>query len=302
MPRYSKTERVGVNAVERIVVDDLGWIFREQPIVDMGIDAHMELTTDGEPSGQLVALQIKTSSREIKGANSYVYYGKLEHLDYWLGHALPVVLVVHFPEVAETLWVQVTAEAITKTKRAWRISVPKRNRLGAKSKSRLAKVFEGTPAQQRLRRLSIHLPLMRHIKAGNKVSVELHDWVNKSLSRTSIEVFVDDERDDKHSDLRLTYFTGYSIMGLAEEMFPWASVRLDDDFYEIHDEYRSRDHWRDTESEVEEYPDELVPSRDRGEHIYPYAELGGGEVQVFRLKLELNELGEAFLVILDFTG
>lgn len=47
MERYSATERIGVNAVERIVVSELGWIFREQPIMDMGIDAQIELVENG---------------------------------------------------------------------------------------------------------------------------------------------------------------------------------------------------------------------------------------------------------------
>ena len=31
MARYSDTERIGVNAVESLILRDLGWIFREQP-------------------------------------------------------------------------------------------------------------------------------------------------------------------------------------------------------------------------------------------------------------------------------
>jgi hypothetical protein len=50
MPRYSPTERIGVNATERIVVNDLGWIFREQLVVDQGIDAHIERVDNKEPT------------------------------------------------------------------------------------------------------------------------------------------------------------------------------------------------------------------------------------------------------------
>ncbi|WP_461491568.1 DUF4365 domain-containing protein, partial [Pontibacter sp. HJ8] len=39
MSRYSSTERLGVIATDTIVTKDLGWIFREQTIVDVGIDA-----------------------------------------------------------------------------------------------------------------------------------------------------------------------------------------------------------------------------------------------------------------------
>jgi hypothetical protein len=53
--KYSKTERVGVNAVERIVINDLGGIFREQPILDFGIDAQAELVEDGPFLGMAVS-------------------------------------------------------------------------------------------------------------------------------------------------------------------------------------------------------------------------------------------------------
>jgi hypothetical protein len=199
MTKYSRTERVGVNAVERIVVAELGWIFREQPILDFGIDAQVELVEDG-PTGKLVGLQIKSGEGNFrKTPEGLVYYGDLRHLNYWLGHSLPVILVAHLPKSDETFWVQVTAQAAKRTRKAWRIVVPKAKRFGLATKDELTAVYEGTPAQQRFRRLSFDSPLMRHIKGGNKVSVQLEDWINKSLGRTTISVFVDDERRLRHS-------------------------------------------------------------------------------------------------------
>ncbi|TSP10642.1 DUF4365 domain-containing protein [Cupriavidus campinensis] len=43
MARFNATEQIGVNAVQRIVLRELEWIFREQPVIDMGIDAQIEL-------------------------------------------------------------------------------------------------------------------------------------------------------------------------------------------------------------------------------------------------------------------
>lgn len=40
--RYSSTERTGVNKVESVFINKFKWIFREQPIVDLGIDAQVE--------------------------------------------------------------------------------------------------------------------------------------------------------------------------------------------------------------------------------------------------------------------
>jgi hypothetical protein len=299
MTKYSKTERVGVNAVERIVINDLGWIFREQPILDFGIDAQAELVEDG-PTGKLIGLQIKSGLGNFsETSDGLVYYGDLDHLDYWLSHSLPVILVAHLPESDETFWVHVTAQAIKRTKRGWRILVSKANRFGLETKGALTSVFEGTPAQQRFRKLSLDLPLMRHIKNGNKVSVELEDWINKSLGRTTVSVFVDDEQAEEHSQRWTTYFTGYDMKQLAEAFFPWAEASLDQDFYEQNEELSGG---LDVELSLAADEDNNIrePGEDREESaVRPYSE-AGGEVELYRLKLEVNDLGEAFLVLSDY--
>jgi hypothetical protein len=298
MKRYSATERIGLNAVERIVVSGLGWIFREQPIVDMGIDAQIELVENGNPSGKLIALQLKSGASHFRSSpDAYTYYGDLTHLDYWLSHALPVILVAHLPESDETLWVHVTALVVARTEKAWRISIPKKNKLGPETKHLIERVFEGTPAQQRLRRLTIDLPLLRHIKAGSKVSVELEDWINKSLGRTSIEVFVHDEIEETHSQKWPTYFGGYGMKELAGVLFPWADASLDDEFYEQNNELgggweEDRDRAADIDNGIAEPAAEIVDE-------YPYAERGG-EVELYRFRLKLNDVGEAFLVLSDY--
>ena|SRR3974377_1532020 len=52
---------IGVAAVNLVVRKELGWIFRQQPISDRGIDAEIEIQTpEGDATGRLLALQIKT--------------------------------------------------------------------------------------------------------------------------------------------------------------------------------------------------------------------------------------------------
>jgi hypothetical protein len=53
----------GVHAVELIFTRDFRWIFREQPKADLGIDAYVEVCRDGEPTGSLLALQIKAGEK-----------------------------------------------------------------------------------------------------------------------------------------------------------------------------------------------------------------------------------------------
>lgn len=301
--RYSPTERIGVNAVEAIVLKELDWIFREQPISDMGIDAHIELVDVGAPTGKLMAVQIKTGMSHFRDTGTaLVYYGTLAHLDYWTGHSLPVVLIAHLPDKGgETFWVVINEKAIIRTEKAWKIEIPKANIFSKKTVSELEAAFEGSPAQQRFRKLTIDEPLMRHVQKGGTVSMELEDWVNKSLGRTTVKVFViDEEGDETLSQDWFQYYVGYGMKELAKALFPWAEASVDEEFYEnnadVPDDWREQlERATDLDNGVETEPG----SRDLDGAVYPYTEALGGEVECYRLKLTLNDLGHAFLTVSD---
>ncbi|MEX3694202.1 DUF4365 domain-containing protein [Paraburkholderia sp. BR14263] len=285
MGRFDPTEQIGVNAVQQIVLNELRWIFREQPVIDMGIDAHIELV-DRQPTGKLIAVQIKTGpSHFVEKAGGYIYRGSLTHLDYWTNHSLPVILVAHLIEKGETYWVQVEASRVKRTGKSWTIEIPKVNRLGAGTRASLTDVFDGTPAQQRMRKLVIDEPLMRHVSNGGKVSVELEDWIHKSLGRSTVQVFVHDHQGNE--TLRqewLQYFTGYNMKALAEALFPWAVSTVDEEYYDLYGEPSAAS----------------ARFLEEGD-VYPYAN-SAGEVDCYRLRLDLNELGEAFLLVADYAS
>lgn len=299
--RYSKTERVGVNEVEKIVLNELGWIFREQPIADMGIDAHIEKVDECSPTGKLLALQIKTGlSHFHETEDGLTYYGELAHLDYWTGHSLPVVLVAHLPTSSQTLWALVNETSVRRTKKGWKIEILKSNVFGRKTIESLAEIFEGPPAHQRFRKLSIDEPLMRHIEQGNKVSVSLEEWVNKSLRRTPVRVFVYGE--DGEETLSREWFqlyTRYNIKELTEALFPWANVAVDLDYYDLHEdlEYSRYRHMRPVD--VDEN-DDVISEIGDSDTLYPYSE--DGEVETYRLELSLNDLGKSFLIVSSHLG
>ena len=70
--RYSNTERLGVNETDRIVTKYLGWIFREQPIVDVGLDAIVEQSENGNPMGRFIAVQIKSGKANFHDSEKYL--------------------------------------------------------------------------------------------------------------------------------------------------------------------------------------------------------------------------------------
>jgi len=118
------------------------WIFREHKEVDHGIDAHMEATVGGRVTGRLLALQIKTGSSylEEETDQGFVYRGKQRHLDYWIEHSLPVLLLLVDLASARIYWVQVTESQVISTGKGWRIIVPHDNILNGSALGELIKI------------------------------------------------------------------------------------------------------------------------------------------------------------------
>ena len=83
--RYNQVELIGVNAVQRIFIEDLNWIFREQPLVDVGIDAMIEAVINQNPSGKFLGAQIKSGKGNFHiKEKSYTYYASDINYKYWI--------------------------------------------------------------------------------------------------------------------------------------------------------------------------------------------------------------------------
>lgn len=93
-------ERIGVNHIGEIAERN-HWMFREQPIDDVGIDAHMELTEPtGEPK-QLLALQIKSgASWFTEKKDDYIIFRDINErqYNYWTMNSLPCIIILYNPD------------------------------------------------------------------------------------------------------------------------------------------------------------------------------------------------------------
>lgn len=120
-------ERMGVAAAE-LAFSSLGWAFRSQDVKDYGIDAHVE-PFDGphRPIGRLLALQIKAGRSYLREESDegWWYRGTNKHLRYWLGHVLPVVIVMYNDTDRILYWEHVTEDRIEYTDNGWKILVPR---------------------------------------------------------------------------------------------------------------------------------------------------------------------------------
>lgn len=140
--RYNQTERLGIIATDFIVTKDLSWIFREQPIADVGIDGLIEETQNGSPTGKFLAVQVKSGKGNFHIADQKItYYVSNVHYHYWLSIDMPVILVAHFPDDEVTYWQQINVGTLKKTHKRWKIEIPSKQQLNASSKERLLEIL-----------------------------------------------------------------------------------------------------------------------------------------------------------------
>lgn len=141
--RDSNTERIGVYASALIFTKDIKWVFREQTIVDVGIDALIEESIDGNPTGQFIAAQIKTGLGNFHESINYLtYYVTNIHYNYWLNFNLPVILIAHLPNTEETIWELINERSLQSTDKQWKIKIPKSKHLNKDSLKELSNIIQ----------------------------------------------------------------------------------------------------------------------------------------------------------------
>jgi hypothetical protein len=133
-------ERHGVWVVDG-AIQRLGWFFREQFLMDYGIDAQAEVVADDDRvAGQLLAMQIKGGnswfSKPYDGG--WTFYGDSNHLAYWLGHSLPVVVIVN--DDGNAFWEQVTSATARETPQGFALKIPSSQPLDKTARDKLLAV------------------------------------------------------------------------------------------------------------------------------------------------------------------
>ncbi|WP_437279474.1 DUF4365 and DUF1817 domain-containing protein [Sorangium sp. So ce375] len=141
MTSSARSGEAGVNLVASAITE-LGWIFRRSHGEhDFGIDGYVDLVTpDGLVTGRCLALQVKHGPSYFahKTNDGIVYYGERRHLNYFMNHPVPVLIVLCDPGTKKCYWTPFRAEAIEPTDTGWKLCVPFSNALDAQSTDLLA--------------------------------------------------------------------------------------------------------------------------------------------------------------------
>lgn len=305
----NSTARIGIHHCGMVAAQS-EWLFREQPISDVGIDAHMEMVDTTGKVKQLLALQIKSGEswfKEIK--NDYIVFRDINErqYNYWTTNSLPCILVLFNPNDSICIWQKLTTDTIKKTKKG--------SGKGYSVKVPLNQVFLDTTSNKRLLEFSTlpdnvinynfllsQISFMKIIQDGGQVKLYSKEWVNKSSGRGEVQLIVDIGGRIIHYEYPYFFpFTQY--VTVFPNLFPWAIFSIDEHFYEESDrilwhEYhcyydKENDEWYNVGESFEGFRQKLNPMRSINDF---------GEVAEYMFILSLNELGKSFLNVYNYIS
>lgn len=134
-------DRLGVYAVAQFF-DTYGWIFREQFVYDFGVDAQVEIKNDERATGDLISIQIKSGHSYFLESNDewIVFRVDNNHVEYWLGHSLPVIVVLYQPENKICYWEYISNKTVINTGKNWKVNISTDKKLTESCLEELCKI------------------------------------------------------------------------------------------------------------------------------------------------------------------
>lgn len=304
----NSTERIGVSYCA-LTAERNNWMFREQPINDIGIDAHMEFVEDDKPR-QLLALQIKSGSSWFKEKkDDCIIFRNINErqYNYWIMNSLPCIVILYNPDDNMCIWQELTTETIKRTKdgsgKGFYVKVPiNQSFLDELSNEKLLAYTNLPQHIQNYNFLLSQKKFMEIIQNGGEVKLHSTEWVNKSSGKGDTKLIVNDGQETKEYAYPYWFpFTPYT--DVFPQLFPWADFSVDEEFIEESDSelWQQLHCWYDSEMDdwivvgdtFEQFRQKLHPMR-----YVDYA----GEVAEYMLVLSLNELGKSFLKVEQFIS
>lgn len=302
------TERIGVSYCA-LTAERNNWMFREQPINDIGIDAHMEFVEDDKPR-QLLALQIKSGSSWFKEKkDDCIIFRNINErqYNYWTMNSLPCIVILYNPDDNMCIWQELTTETIKRTKdgagKGLYVKVPiNQSFLDELSNEKLLAYTNLPQHIQNYNFLLSQKKFMEIIQNGGEVKLHSTEWIHKSSGKGDTKLIVNDGQETKEYAYPYWFpFTPYT--DVFPQLFPWADFSVDEEFIEESDSelWQQLHCWYDSKmadwivvgETFEQFRQKLHPMR--------YLE-HASEVAEYMLVLSLNELGKSFLEVEQFIS
>ena len=241
----------------------LGFAFRIQDAEDYGIDAHAELIEAEHPTGRLLGIQLKSGSSYFteRQGDSYVFRADQTHVEYWIGHCLPVLVCLCDVDNRQIYWQLVNPQTAISTGEGYKFLIPMSQKVDSDSASTLTDLL--TPVVAASRYTIFEQSDVSHA-AAKRYSFGV--VVNGTVSKTEVASIV---RQLTNDEAKRTYHRNHLSQGRwgdSEAKVVWTFLYASADDYARNNPI-CRSLWVD--------PD--LPERDRplalcgeniGDHIY----------------------------------
>lgn len=112
MSKYNKTigtGKLGINLIKSFIDENECYLHEILQENDVGIDAFIEFTKDGENNGRCIAVQIKNGDSYFNSDKSECRIPIDNHYHYWKNHSLAVYGIVCDYERKRAFWVSITS-------------------------------------------------------------------------------------------------------------------------------------------------------------------------------------------------
>jgi len=131
----------GITILKKLIEIELNWLFRaNHKEHDFGIDAYIDvIAEDGGVTGKTIAAQVKTGKSYFseKTELGWVYRGEMMHLNYYLNHDIPVIIVLVDDKNSKVYWTLCDAQKTEEAGENWKLIVPFNKYLHTNSKREL---------------------------------------------------------------------------------------------------------------------------------------------------------------------
>ena len=108
------TEQLGVAEVTRVCAK-ARMAFRPTTVYDIGIDGFIEVSEDGNATGIIGGVQIKTGDSFVsEEGKRFRFISDQEHFAYWARCSIPIIGIVFSPEFERAVWFDITTLATDK--------------------------------------------------------------------------------------------------------------------------------------------------------------------------------------------
>lgn len=149
---HFRTERKAIYDTAKFFTE-FGWIFREQPVVDLGVDALVETPVDENGKVNIFGLQIKGGESNFQRKRNFLtFYFSERHYHYWnaIIENYPLLIILQESSSDKIYWQEYNNKFITKTTKNWKLDIPLENILNEESKGIIANTLFNFQNNERL--------------------------------------------------------------------------------------------------------------------------------------------------------